>query len=89
LLWEHRWCGLLGRGPRAKPYLDEGPAHIAVGATIFANRGAEAWAKVEKDGLFRIRYDEVDTWAQITRIPGMGGPRISAYGAVAATRPDQ
>jgi hypothetical protein len=81
-------AGYSGEGRRAKPYLYEGPAHIAVGATIFADRGAEAWAKVEKDGLFNIRYDEGDTWAQITRIPGMNGPRIPAYVAVAATRPD-
>jgi hypothetical protein len=59
-----------------------------MGATIFADRGAGAWAKVEKDGLFRIRYDEGDTWAQITQLPGMNGPRIPAYVAVAATRPD-
>jgi hypothetical protein len=81
-------AGYSGEGRRAKPYFYEGPAHITVGATIFADRGTGAWAKVEKDGLFKIRYDEGDTWAQITGIPGLGGAQIPAYVSVAATRPE-
>lgn len=81
--------GLWGEGRRAKPYAYEGPAHIAKGTTIFADPGAGPWAKVEKNGVFRIRYDQGDTWAQITDIPGVGGPEISAYVAVTATRRDR
>ena len=77
-------AGSWRRGRRPKPFFYEGPARVAVGTTIFAGRGTRAWAKVEKDAGFTVRYDEGDAWAEITNIPGVAGPELRAYVPIAA-----
>jgi hypothetical protein len=79
--------GLWGQGRRSKTPFYEGPARIAVGTTIYAEQGHGPWARVERgDELFKIRYDEGDTWAEVIEIPGVLGPDIRAYVPVSATR---
>jgi hypothetical protein len=80
-----RGPGLWGEGRRTKPPYYDGPARIAAGTTIFAERGRGPWAKVETRETFKIRYDEGATWAEITEIPGVRGPEIRAYVPVSAT----
>ena len=75
------------RGRRPKPFFYEGPAHVAIGTTIFAARGKGAWAKVEKDSGFTVRYDEGDVWAEVTNIPGVSGRELRAYVAMTAIKP--
>ena len=79
--------GLWGWGRRAKPSFYEGPARIAVGTTIYAEHGQGPWATVESgEELFKIRYDQGDTWAEVVEIPGVLGPEIRAYVPVSAIR---
>lgn len=77
-------AGFSGRGRSGKSYLYEGPAHIAVGTTIFADEGTGPWAKVEKDGVFAVRFNAEDGWAEITSIPGVASHDQPAYVPVAA-----
>jgi hypothetical protein len=72
------------RGRDPKPFSYEGPAHVAVGTTIFAGKGKGAWAKVEKDAVFKVRYDEGDAWAEILTVPGLAGPEMRAFVQIAA-----
>jgi hypothetical protein len=78
--------GFTRRARRPKPYSYEGPAHVAIGTAIFAHQGTGAWAKVEKDAVFKIRYDEGDSWVEITGIPGVSGPEMRAYVPIAAIK---
>jgi hypothetical protein len=57
---------------------------VAVGTTIFAGKGKGAWAKVEKDAVFKVRYDEGDAWAEILTVPGLAGPEMRAFVQIAA-----
>jgi len=50
-----------------------------VGTTVYADDGRAAWATVEKDQGFKIRYHEGDDWARVTEIPGIEGVDMSAY----------
>jgi hypothetical protein len=59
---------------------------VAVGTTLFAGRGTGAWATVEKDAVFQIRYDEGDAWAELTNTPGVAGPEMRAYVPIAAIK---
>jgi hypothetical protein len=84
-----RWHGpgLGGHGRRARPALYEGPARIAAGTAVYAEPGRGAWARVEAGGgLFKVRYEKGDTWAEVIEIPGVAGPEIPAYVSVSAVR---
>src|SRR6185312_2608751 len=62
--------GLGYHGYRGKPDTRtyRGPAHVAVGTTIFADRGTHPWAKVERDGVFLV-LDRGESWVSILGIP--------------------
>jgi hypothetical protein len=62
-----------------------GPAHIAVGTTLFAEPGRQPWGKVEKDGVFVI-VDRGDAWVGVLEIPGVEGPDVPALVPAAAVR---
>jgi hypothetical protein len=77
-------AGYHGHGGNRRTYFYEGPAHIAVGTTLFALPGRAPWAKVEKDGIFQIRYNEGDVWVAVTSIPHVDGLLLPAYVPLAA-----
>lgn len=74
-----RYAGALDR-------VYEGPARVAPRTTLHARRNGAAWATVQEAVILRVRYRAGETWAQVTTIPGVGGPEISsnAFVSVAA-----
>jgi hypothetical protein len=71
--------GLFRRAPQPPATKYEGPAHVAIGTTVFADRDRGPWATVRTDELFKVRWDEGVPWARLTEIPGVGGFELSAY----------
>ncbi len=80
--------GYAGHGRSTKTWSYEGPAHLAVGATIFARPGRGPWATVEKDGVFEVHYNDGDPFAQVTSVQGVRGPELPAYVPIAAVKRD-
>jgi len=78
-LGDHRY------GPSHDPRVYLGPAHVVVGTTIFAGRGEQPWATVEKDGVSLI-VDRGDGWVRILRIPGIEGQDVPAFVTAAAVK---
>jgi hypothetical protein len=65
-----------------------GPARIALGTRVYAERGQGAWATVKTREPLPVRQVAGDDWAAILRVPGLrhSGDLIVAWVPVAAVR---
>lgn len=73
------------QSPRFPPPVPayEGPAHLAIGTTIYAQPNHGPWATVRSEAKFFVRYFAGDTWAWVNGIPQIQmtdcAERLAAY----------